>query len=282
MRCILALVVLLVGTSCSAVPKELALKTNERLSTLATERDAAWAEALKEVSAEATRSLRARLNGMIDLAEARAIAHLYELTEERVQQLVNSQLTQLEGKLRPIVSDLEDKLEKATQQASVTGDRTEEIAHALQLSTVLSAYGHESLRISGDIRDRLTETRERSLVALGKALDEVRTTQLPDSDAITTELATRVDAESKRFLASVGPGYEEVRRYISDHDKAGSFLAKGLLGESLGSSVSDYLSSKAAALTARVDTAILSKLESTSRKFMRDLDRASAAVTDDA
>lgn len=215
----------------SCLAKPFALSTLDKLEATSNGREELLRASVEQLAGESFKHLRAEMLAKIDAREASIRTEVYSKSEERAKTLVKVSLDQIDAHFKEIIPKLERLLAAAKEKSTETGDRTEEFEYASQLSSTLAIHARESYRLVSKVQEGVARVRDKVLPELKTRYAGLRADPelVPDVNALTAELMASYDKGAKAYLEATEVGYSEVRRFITDRDKAGVFLIQGAL-----------------------------------------------------
>ena len=232
---------LIAAVACAS--KKPAYDTIDKLDNLVAGNEALQREQLEAILTVTFEQSRERTLAVISAKQQELKVYVYQRTEERIVALTESSISQLEGLLKPIVDELQEKLKSAREQAAESGNRTKEFDYASQLGATLTAHARESVKLIGRIRTRFQKVRDDNLKNIDVKFAKLRSDPnvVPPVGAQASEILKKYDEGSNAYKATVHDGLVELRRFIRDNNRGISFLAKSFavtLGKGFGVDVS--------------------------------------------
>ncbi len=214
-------------TGCWCLDTKQAVPVVDALATYTTTWDATVNRELRAALVAVAKADQENLRLQLQRIKADARVVIYERTEERISNVTDASLAELERALEGPVSELEARLKEEQKRAAAgVGDREKELELASQLAATLMAHGRESFRLSQEIQEEFRAKRKGILELLKSSPEfsgpELGSPETLADNALATEKKIFDDYTKARLQ-----GFEGLRLFLNTQS-AGSLIVEGL------------------------------------------------------
>ena len=257
--------------------QQFASATLEKLNNVTIKREDSQLKAIEDSVTTSFQVARKYLEARIDQRRAETISQIHARISTKLNELVKAKLGAVENNFKPEVERMEGELNKAKQEAMVSGDRENEYRIALQLSATLTAHARESFELEHYIRDKFDKLEKDNVSLANDKFNDIKN-ELPDVISEVKAVMDDINKKSVEYKTAVTSGFKEVDRYILRWQKAGETL-KSILIPDFGSLVTDKVSTQVNNFQTRIENSLSKEFNEIITKFESDLGKTVTTAT---